>query len=552
MQRIVDTTIDTIYNKSVENIRFLDKNGKYFKKGEKFVTNKVNAKGKNQEVKGFFKAVERVGNALPHPAILFLIMSVILVIASALLARMNVTVDYFDAKKGEEVQLAAVSLLNPEGIRYIFNSSVSNFTGFAPLGTVLVAMLGVAMSEHTGLFEVGLKQMLLGVNSRVLTATVVFAGIMSNIASDAGYVVVVPLGAMIFASVNRHPVAGLAAAFAGVSGGFSANLLLGTTDPLLTGITNQALEAAHIDMTLDATCNWYFLAASTFILTIIGTIVTEKIVEPNLGKYTGSYVHEERPTTPLERKGLKWAGISVIVYLVIMGLCMFGPTAIFREPGLEGIAAIKGFLHDGLILAILLLFFIPGYIFGKITGKIKDSKDVIKIMTKGMQGMGSYLVLAFFAAQFIAYFSKTNIGIIISVSGANFLKSIGLSGIPLILIFVLLSAFLNLFMGSASAKWAIMAPIFVPMLMAMNIHPALTQVAYRVGDSSTNIISPLMSYFAMIVVFMQKYEEDKGLGTLISTMLPYSLAFLIFWTLFIVVWMLLGIPVGPGAPLYLG
>ncbi len=515
------------------------------------MANDKNVKKDAKDVGGFFKTVERVGNALPHPAILFFLMSIVLIVVAEIMSRMGVSVDYYDAKKGEEVALTAVSLLNRDGINYIFNSSVKNFTGFAPLGTVLVAMLGVALSEHTGLFEVGLKKMLLGVNSRVLTATVVFAGIMSNIASDAGYVVVVPLGAMIFASVGRHPVAGLAAAFAGVSGGFSANMLIGTTDPLLTGITNQAMEAAHIDMTLDPTCNWFFLFVSTFVLTVVGTLVTEKIVEPNLGTYTGAYVHEEKPLTPQEQKGLRYAGIAVIIYVIVMGLMMFGPFAVFNKPEETGIAQIKDFLHEGFMLSILLLFFIPGYVFGKTTGKIKDSKDVVRCMTLGMQGMGSYLVLAFFASQFIAYFSKTNIGIIISVSGANFLKSIGLGGIPLILLFILLSAFLNLFMGSASAKWAIMAPIFIPMLMQMNIHPALTQVAYRIGDSSTNIISPLMSYFAMIVVFMQKYEKDKGLGTLVSTMLPYSMAFLVFWTVFIVIWMLLGIPVGPGAPLYL-
>lgn len=508
-------------------------------------------KKSTKEIGGFFQTVERVGNALPHPAMLFFIMSVVLVVIAELLERMGVSVDYFDAKKGEQVALTAVSLLNREGINYIFNSAVTNFTGFAPLGTVLVAMLGVGVAEHTGLFEVGLKKLLLGVNSRVLTATVVFAGIMSNIASDAGYVVVIPLGAMIFASVGRHPIAGLAAAFAGVSGGFSANMLIGTTDPLLTGITNQALSAAHIDMTLDATCNWYFLFASTFILTLIGTLVTERIVEPNLGKYSGDYVHEEKPITAQEQKALRCAGIAVVIYIVIMGLLMFGPFAVFNDPEQSGIASIKAFLHDGLMLAILLLFFIPGYIFGKMTGKIKNSNDVVQCMTLGMKGMGGYLVLAFFAAQFINYFSKTNIGIIISVSGANFLKSVGLKGIPLILLFILLSAFLNLFMGSASAKWAIMAPIFVPMLFQMNIHPALTQVAYRIGDSSTNIISPLMSYFAMIVVFMQKYDKDKGLGTLVSTMMPYSMSFLIFWTIFIVIWMLIGLPVGPGAPLYL-
>lgn len=502
-----------------------------------------------QEVSGFLKKVERIGNALPHPAIIFVIMTVILVIAAELIARSGAVYEYYDAKAKEQVALSAVSLLNAEGLNHIFNSAVANFTGFAPLGTVLVAYLGVAVAEHTGLFEVSLKKLLLNVNPRVLTAVVVFAGVISNIASDAGYVVVIPLGAMIFASVGRHPIAGLAAAFAGVSGGFSANLLIGTTDPLLTGITNEALKINGMNIELAATCNWYFLMVSTIFLTIIGTLVTEFIVEKNLGKYTGSYVHEEKPITAVEQKGLKWAGLGLLVYVVLMAYLMF---TVFREPDAgEGIAQIKHFLHDGLIPAILLLFMIPGLIYGKITGSIKTSHDLIDVMTKGMQGMGGYLVLAFFAAQFINYFGYTNVGKIISISGANFLKSIGLTGIPLIVIFIILSAFLNLFMGSASAKWAIMAPIFIPMLANMGIHPALTQVAYRIGDSSTNIITPLMSYFAMIVVFMQKYDKEKGLGTLISTMFPYSMSFLIMWTLLIVVWMLFGLPVGPGAPLYL-
>lgn len=512
----------------------------------------MKGKGKNeQEVTGFLKTVERVGNALPHPAIIFVIMAVILIIAAEIMARTGVTVDFYDAKAKEQVELTAVSLLNREGLNYIFNSAVKNFTGFAPLGTVLVAMLGVGVAEYSGLFEVGLKKMLLGVPNVLLTAIVVFAGIMSNIASDAGYVVVIPLGAMIFASVGRHPIAGLAAAFAGVSGGFSANLAIGTTDPLLTGITNEALKIANSDLVLDPMCNWYFLFASTFLLTIVGTFVTEKIVEPRLGKYTGDYLPEEKPVTEIENRGLRNAGISLLIFMAIMGYLMFAPNAVFKEPGKEGIDSLKAFLHDGLLLTILLLFLIPGFAYGKTVGKINNSSDLIKAMTEGMKGLAGYLVLAFFAAQFVEYFNKTNVGRIISVSGANLLKSIGLEGIPLIILFILLSAFINLFMGSASAKWAIMAPIFVPMLMEMNIHPALTQVAYRIGDSSTNIISPLMSYFAMIVVFMQKYDKDKGLGTLISTMVPYSMAFLACWTVFIIVWMLLGIPVGPGAPLFM-
>ena len=503
------------------------------------------------EVSGFLKTVERVGNALPHPAIIFVIMSVILIIIAEIVARAGITVDYYDARAGEEAQLGAVSLLNAEGLRYIFNSATTNFTGFAPLGTVLVAMLGVGVAEHAGLFNTALRKLLLGVNARVLTMTVIFAGIMSNVASDAGYVVVIPLGAMIFAAVGRHPVAGLAAAFAGVSGGFSANLAIGTTDALLSGITQQALTAVGSDLTINATSNWFFLFASTFLLIIVGTIVTEKIVEPNLGPYTGDYVHKEEAITETENKGLRNAGISLLIFAAIMAFLMFPSNAVFREANDAGEMVLNNFMSNGLIFFILLLFLIPGLAYGKTVGTINNSNDMVAAMTKAMQGMGGYLVLAFFAAQFVAYFSHTNLGIILSVKGAQFLQSIRMTGIPLVLLFILLSAFINLFMGSASAKWAIMAPIFVPMMVEMGISPALTQAAYRIGDSSTNIISPLMSYFAMIVVFMQKYDKDKGLGTLISTMVPYSMSFLVMWSIFIVIWMLIELPLGPGAPLYL-
>lgn len=510
-------------------------------------------KNKNtNEVGGFLKRVEKIGNSLPHPAMIFVILSVVLIIAADIIARTGYTISYYDAKAKELVEIGAVSLLNADGLRYIFNEATNNFTGFAPMGTVLVAMLGVGVSEHSGLFNATLKKMLSGVNPRILTISVILAGVLSNIASDAGYLVVVPLGAMMFASAGRHPIAGLVAAFAGVSGGFSANLLIGTTDPLLTGITNEALLATGFDnLELAATCNWYFLFASTFVVTIIGTFVTEKIVEKNLGTYTGSYVHENTPLTQPELKGLTRAGIAVLIYVVIMSLLMFPQNAVFKEEGKVGIESLKLFLNNGLMLGILLLFLIPGLVYGKTVGTIKDSNDLVKTMSKSMSGMGGYLVLAFFASQFVNYFGHTNLGKIISYEGAEFLKSAGITGIPLMVIFVFLSAFLNLFMGSASAKWAIMAPIFVPMMAKAGVHPALTQVAYRIGDSSTNIITPLMSYFAVIVAFMQKYDEKKGLGTLISTMLPYSIAFLIFWTLFLVIWMLLGIPVGPGAPLYI-
>lgn len=505
-------------------------------------------KSNKNEVKGFLKNVERIGNALPHPAMIFVILSIILIIVSAIVASSGTTVTYFDARAGKEVTIEAISLLNADGLRHIFNSAVGNFTGFAPLGTVLVAMLGVGVAEWSGLINVSLKKLLTGANPRLLTAVVVFAGVMSNIASNAGYVVVIPIGAIVFAGAGRHPIAGLAAAFAGVSGGFSANLVLGTTDPLLAGITNEALTSVGIEYQISPTANWYFMMASTVLITILGTLVTERIVEKNLGTYTGDYVPDKSEVTPLENKALKNAGIALLIFVIIMALLMFPKNALFKNLDEDtGKMTLDVFMKNGLIVTILLFFMIPGTVFGKTTGKIKDSSDIVAAMTSAMESMGAYLVLIFFASQFVNYFNYTNLGTIISVKGADLLQSIGFTGLPLIIAFIILSAFLNLFMGSASGKWAIMAPIFVPMMMRLGLSPELTQAAYRIGDSTTNIITPLMSYFAMIVMFAQRYDEESGLGTLISTMLPYSMVFLVGWTVLMAVWYLLGLPLGPGA-----
>lgn len=508
-------------------------------------------KNKN-DVGGFLKGVEIIGNKLPHPAMIFCILCVIAVFASYIVAKAGIEVTYYDAKAKEEVTKTAVSLLNWEGLRWFFDTATTNFTGFAPLGTVLVAMLGVGVAENSGLFNATLKRMLSNVPPILLTASIVFAGIMSNIASDAGYIVVVPLGALIFANANRHPLAGIAAAFAGVSGGFSANLIIGTTDPLLTNITNEALKAAGIEMKFSATCNIYFMMFSTLVLTAVGTFVTTRFVEKNLGEYKGSYKGDSTPLTSIEHKGLRNALIGLLIYVAIMCILMFPENAVFKTlDETTNTMNLKGFLHNGLIPAMLLLFLVPGLCYGKTVGTINNSHDLVSAMSKSMAGMGGYLVLAFFAAQFVEMFSHTNLGLILAKKGADFLKSINLNGLPLIILFILLSAFINLFMGSASAKWAIMAPIFVPMMYEMGLSPALTQVAYRIGDSSTNIITPLMSYFAMIVVFMQKYDEEAGLGTLISMMLPYSISFLVIWSLVMSIWYLIGIPLGPDAPLHI-
>lgn len=505
-----------------------------------------NSKEKNT---GFLGGIERIGNKLPHPVIIFVILALAIIVISEIVARTGFSVQYFDANAGEEVTVTATSLFNGDGLRYIFNSATTNFTGFAPLGTVLVAMLGVGVAEWSGLIGSALKKMITKVPARLLTTVVVFAGIISNIASDAGYVVVIPLGAIVFAGAGRHPIAGLASAFAGVSAGFSANLMFGPTDALLAGITNEALTSVGIPYEMAVTGNWYFIIASTFLLTLVGSYVTEKIVEPNLGEYTGAYKPTDEPLTEDENKGLRNAGIALLLFIALILFLMVPENAPFREMDPEtGQMTLQSFLSSGLIFLIFLAFAIPGYFYGRATNKIKTSHDFVESMTESMRSMGAYIVLAFFAAQFINYFSYTNLGLLLASAGADFLNTVGFTGIPLILAFILFTSFINLFMGSASAKWAIMAPVFVPMFFEVGLTPEMTTMAYRVADSSSNIISPLMSYFPMILVFMKRYEKKSGIGTLISTMLPYTIAFLISWTLLLVIWYFAGLPLGPGAP----
>lgn len=507
-----------------------------------------------QEKKGFINKfldiIETVGNALPHPATLFLIFCVMIMIISGICEKMGVSVNYvgYDTKTKAvgDLNVTAVSLLNAEGIRYIFSSMVRNFTGFAPLGTVLVGMIGIGVCEGSGLMGAAIRKLVTSTPKRLITMIVVFAGVMSNVASDAGYVVLIPLGAVIFLSFGRHPIAGLAAAFAGVSGGFSANLLIGTTDALLAGITTAAVSLIDPTKEVLATSNWYFLAASTFLITILGSIITEKIVEPRLGKYEGDEEHSMDELTATEKKGVMAALVTVLVYIGIMLVLTMPANAPLRVNG-----TLASWMSNGLIPAMMLFFFLPGLSYGIVTGTIKNDKDVAKLVGKALSGMGGYLVLAFSASQFIAYFGYTKLGTIIAVKGANTLEAIGFTGLPLIIGFVLFSAFINLFMGSASAKWAIMAPVFVPMLMKLGYTPEFTQVAYRIGDSSTNIISPLMSYFAMIIAFAQKYDKKAGLGTIISTMFPFSMCFLIGWTLLLGVWFVLNLPIGPGVSIFM-
>lgn len=485
--------------------------------------------------------IEYVGNKLPDPLTLFLLLSLMVIAVSAIAAAFNLSVLH----PGNGETIVAVSLLTPEGIRRIFTSAVKNFTEFPPLGAVLVAMLGVGVAEYTGLLAALLRKVVLIAPSQFICPVVVFAGIMANLAADAGYVVLVPLGAIIFLAFGRHPLAGLAAAFAGVSGGFSANLLISTLDPLLAGLTQSAVELINPNYQVNATANYYFMVVSTFLITAIGWLVTEKIVEPRLGNYTGEVDLPRTQLSTLENKGLRWASYGLLAFLAFILFLVLPPQGILRHP--ENFTIIPSPFLDSIVLIISLAFLIPGILYGKVAGTIHNDKDVAKALSHSMSAMGYYIVLAFMAAQFIAYFNWSNLGAILSINGAKFLQSRGITGAPLLLLFILVTMILNLFVGSASAKWAIMAPVFVPMFMLMGYSPQLTQAAYRIGDSTTNIITPLMPYFPLVVAFGQKYDKSLGIGTLIAMMLPYTIAFLLGWSMLLIIWFIFGLPLGPGA-----
>lgn len=495
--------------------------------------------------------IEKAGNALPHPATLFFILSVIVILVSALCARLGVTVtyDYFDSTQAKIIKktVSAVSLLSTDGLRFMITSVVSNFTGFFALGTVFTVMLGVAVAEGTGFLTTVLRRLATVTPRWALTPVVVFIGVMSNVASSSGYVVFVPLGALLFLSFKRHPIAGLAATFAGVSGGWSANLLLGSNDPLFAGISTQAAHILDPGYNVMPTANWYFMVASTFLVTIVGTWVTEKIVEPRLGVYHSTENVTIEAISDQEKRGLRWAFVSFVVFVLLVLAALLPSGSLLRNPQTGGI--LHSPFMSGIIFFMMMFFLIPGLFYGMGSGVLKNDKQVIELMNKTIAGISGFFVLIFFAAQFVAHFNYSNLGTIISVKGAEFLAKAGFIGLPLIVAFIFLTAFINLFIAVDTAKWALMAPIFVPMFMRLGLSPELTHAAYRVGDSSTNIIAPLMPFFALIVAYCQKYDKQSGIGTLISTMLPYSIAILLAWTVLIVVWFLLGLPVGPGAPL---
>ena len=487
--------------------------------------------------------VEEIGNKLPDPAALFIALLAFVWVLSWLLSGVDFNV--IDPRNGQP--LTVVNQLSGESLTQFFSVMVTNFSHFHPVGVVLVAMLGIGVAEYSGFINAGLRALLSVTAKWLLTPMIIMVGIVSHSAIDAGYVLVIPLGGVIFYAAGRHPLAGIAAAFAGVSGGFSANFVPSALDPMLQGISQAGAQLLDPNITLNPLNNYYFTAISSILIISLGWLITDKVVEPKLQQNELDGDLSDLPSmdalTDLERKGLRFAGLAVLLGVIAMVVTTLPETSPWRAA--DGtLTAFAAPLMKSIVALIFFLFLVPGLVYGLTTGSIKTSKDFIEGMSKAMQGMGYYLVIMFFIAQFIYAFGQSNLGILLAVKGAEFLKAMALPGGVTIAGIIILTGFINLFVGSASAKWALLAPIFIPMLMQLGISPDLAQAAYRIGDSSTNIITPLMPYFPLVVVFCQRYFTKAGIGTLTAMMLPYSVTFIIVWTIFLIIYWALGIPLG--------
>ena len=521
------------------------------------------------EQRGFLGWVERTGNRLPDPVFIFLWLIAALIVISIVASLTGVSAIHpaeIDEATGAPRIITATSLVSPENIQRLWVDMPETFTHFHPLGYVLVVMLGAGVAERAGLFGTAMRAGVRRAPRFLLTPVVALVAMMGNLAADAAYVVLIPLAGVIFAAAGRHPIAGIAAAFAGVSGGFSANLLPGQLDALLFGITEAAIEAVFGDWQANIAGNWYFIAAMTVIFLPVIWYVTDKMIEPRLGRYVpptnaeaiaagnpGEEVADEAadtPLTPQERKGLGRAGLAVLFVIALWTFFAIGPGTPLIDEEASAEAQLTPF-YRSLVAGFFLLFLLSGWAYGKATGTIKDHRDLVGMMSGAMGDLAYYLVLAFAAAHFVAMFGWSNLGLITAVHGADGLRAMALPAPLLLATIVLFSAFLNLLVGSASAKWALLAPVLVPMLILLGISPEMTTAAYRVGDSATNIITPLMVYFPLILIFCQRWQKDFGIGSLAAMMLPYSMGLLAAGLALVIAWVALDVPLGPGAGVHI-
>ncbi len=499
-------------------------------------------------MEGILDVVERVGNKVPHPAVIFVILIAVVVLISHLLYMMGASVTYQsinpDTDQVEEVTTAAKSLLTGDGIRFMYENVVKNFMDFNAVGVIIVAMLGVGVADGSGLVAALIRKLVQVAPRQMLTYILVFVGIVSSIAADAGYLVLIPLGAAAFLSMGRHPLAGLAASFAGVAAVFTVNILIKPLDGILTGITNDAIHLLNPAVSVDLTANFWFSVASVLMLTVVVSIVTDKFVEPRLGVYEGEKSADEgKGMTDEESRGLKYTVWALVGLLIFFAVLTIPRGALLRNPETGALIGNSPFMN-GLIVFITIMFLVTGVAYGIGAGTIKSMVDVTSAMEKAVASLGGLIFLLFIISQFLAIFSYSNMATLAAVKVGDALEHAGLGPLPLLVGFVGVVLVLDLIMTGAIPKWAIFAPIFIPLLMRLNVQPEAVLAAYRVGDGPFNAISPLNAYFALIVTFAHKYQKDAGVGTLVALMLPYVIVVGIVWTLLLVVWQVLGIPWG--------
>lgn len=513
-----------------------------------------NTKVKKSGFDKFLDAVERIGNKLPDPITMFLGLAVIVMVLSAVLSALGVSA--VNPADGATVEI--FNLMSVAGIQYLWSNVITNFSGFAPLGMVLVAVVGSSLAEKSGFLVAFMEKSLGGAKGWIVTIAVVFLGINLNIAGDAGNIIFPPLAAVLFMSVGRHPLLGMYTAIAAVAVGFCANMILGLSDALAYGFTEPAAQMIDPAYQQSIAINWYFLMVSCVILTITGTILVEKVLvkrfpisKEQLAQF--DFGDEKRVFTPEENKGLKMAGIATLILaivVVLMSVPVFGPTAILADAA-GSITASASPFSKGIVFTVTLFLFVPGLFYGIGTGKYKNDKDVWKDISAGFAEMGNYVFMCFFISIFTNFFSVSKIGTIVAIKGAEFLEGIGLVGIPLCLGLIVLTGLINLLIGSASAKWAILAPIFVPLMMLLGYDPAFAQIVYRIGDSLTNPLSPLYTYLPIVLSFARKYDKNVGIGTIIANMIPFSASFAVVWIAQLIIWYTLNLPLGPGGVIFL-
>lgn len=499
---------------------------------------------KKKLIDRFLNHIERAGNKLPDPVTLFVIMAFAILLLSLILSKLGVSA----VKPGTTETLTVVNLLNQEGLHRILTEMLTNFVNFPPLGMVIVSMIGIGLAEQSGLISAVMKKSVMSAPEKLIIPVIILTGLVGNVAADAAFIVLPPIAALIFMSIGRSPLVGLFVTYAAIAGGFSANLLISSLDVLLLGITDSAAQLVDADYKGRATMNYYFLIASTFLLVGLGTWVAKKFTEPRFGNYTGK-VEKLEPLTPLELKGLRWAVITTLLYSIVLLITVVPSNGILRNP--ETGSFLDSPFMSGIVPIMLFFFFIPALAYGIVTKQFKSDKDIAEKLFKSIADMSPFIVLSFAASQMIAYFGWSNIGPILAIKGAELLQAMNFTGLSMIIGFIFICAFINILVASASAKWALLAPIFVPMFMHLNYSPALTQAVYRVGDSITNPITPMLAYFAILLAFARRYDKNIGLGTLISALLPYSVVFAIGWVILFSIWFLFGLPLGPGDGIYL-